>query len=107
MIDIDGPLAAIRDELFDDFDGAVLMHLPRAALGTGVFVPEGAAQDIGPAVAIDVDGGDPFSVIGAELMDEVRILGNAEGAVAALFIELGEGGRRDQCEGQSGECNCG
>ena len=63
MVDIDGPLAAVGDELAVDADGTELVLLPIAALGSGVFVPIGSAEDIGEAVAVHVEGSDSFCVV--------------------------------------------
>ena len=82
VIDVEGPLAAIGDELAEDADGAVLMALPLAALRPGILIPVGAAHQIGTAVAVHIDGGDAFGMIGAQAMHAKGHLRNAVRAVA-------------------------
>jgi hypothetical protein len=54
VVDVDSPLAAVGDELAVDADGAELVPLPFAALGTGVLIPVGSAEDIEEAVAVHI-----------------------------------------------------
>jgi hypothetical protein len=54
VVNVDGPLAAVGDELAVDADGAELVPLPLAALGTGVLIPVSSAQDIEEAVAVHI-----------------------------------------------------
>ena len=59
-------------------------------LRAGVFVPVGSAEEVGEAVAVHVEGGDAFGVVGAETMDEEGGVGCAVGAGAGGgFAELG------------------
>ena len=45
VVDVDDPLAAVVDEFVVDADGAELMLLPLSALGAGVLVPVGSAEN--------------------------------------------------------------
>ena len=93
MVDVDDPLAAVGDEFTVHADGAELVALPLAAVGAGVLVPVGSADEVGVAVAVHVHGGDALGVVVAEAMGEKGYLGKAAGAVAwgDLVIGLGEG----------------
>ena len=94
-----------------DADGAELVLLPIAALGSGVFVPVGSAEDIREAIAVHVEGSDAFSVVVAEAMDEEGGIGNAIGAGTWCGLaELGGMGRvlcvgGDDRERDKGECD--
>src|SRR5882757_3167613 len=68
MVDVDDPLAAVGDEFIVNTDGAELMPLPFTAVRSGVFIPVGAAEQVGEAVAIHVQQGDALGVIVAEAM---------------------------------------
>ena len=63
VVDVDGPLTAVGDELAMGADSAELVLFPIAALGSGVLVPIGSAEDIGEAVAVHVEGSDSFCVV--------------------------------------------
>src|SRR5208337_2781577 len=82
VIHIDGPFAAIGNEFAGDFHSAVLVTFPLATLWAGIFVPICAADDIEFAVAIHVDEGDTFGVIGAQTVRGKVDFGNVVGAVA-------------------------
>ena len=68
VIDIDDPFAAIGDEFIVDANGAELMLLPLAAVGTWIFVPVSAAEQVRKAIAIHVKHRDAFGMVGAETM---------------------------------------
>ncbi len=90
VVDVDDPLAAVGDELVVNADGAELVLLPGAAVGAGIFVPVGAAEEVGKTVVVHVEDGDAFSVVGAETMGEEGDAGFAVGAVAGVLqAELG------------------
>ncbi len=85
VIDVDDPFAAVVDELVMDADGAELMLLPLAAVGTGILVPVGSAEDVEEAVAVHVEKGDAFGVIGAETVGEEGDSRFAVGTVAGML----------------------
>ena len=88
MVDIDHPLTAVGDKLFVSPDRAELMLLPFAALRAWVFVPVGAAQQIGEAVAIHIDHGDAFGMIVPETMREESQARLATRTIARLLHAL-------------------
>src|SRR5205807_7791853 len=77
-----------------DANGAELMLLPLATVGTGILVPVSAAEQIQKAVAIHVEHRDAFGMVGAETMGEEGDARFAAGAVTrVLHSELsGMGG---------------
>src|SRR5579871_1430042 len=81
MIHVKGPLAAVGDELPEHPYRSVLMALPLAARRTRILVPVGTTQDVRAAVAIHVECGDAFCMIGAEAVNEKSELGNATGPI--------------------------
>ena len=90
VVDVDGPLAAVGDELVVDAYGAVLVLLPIAALCAGVLVPVGSAEDVGEAIVVHVEGGDAFGVVGAETVSDEGGLHDALGTGAGCGLaELG------------------
>ncbi len=90
VVDVDGPFAAVGDEFGVGAYGAVLVALPVAAVGAGVFVPVGSAEEVEEAVVVHVEGGDGFGVVGAEAVDEEGWVGCAVGAGAGSgFAEFG------------------
>ena len=104
MVHVDGPLAAIGNILADDSGFAVLVLLPLAAVGAGIFVPIGAAQDVWIAVAVHVERGDAFSVVGAQTVHEECDLRDAAGAGTGSGFALGCGGIG--CLGRSEDGAC-
>src|SRR6202034_2954943 len=64
VVDVEVPLTAIGDELAEDADGAELMTFPLASRGPGILIPVGTADEVGTTVAVHVDGGDAFGMIG-------------------------------------------
>ena len=109
VVDVDGPLAAVGDELVVDADGAVLMLFPVAALCAGVLVPIGSAEDVGEAVVVHVEGGNPFGMIVAQAMGDEGGLHDAFGIGAGRglaklggvsgVLGLGDGGAQGEEEG--------
>ena len=105
VIDVDGPLATIGNELTHQLDGAVLMALPFASLRARVLIPVGTAENVGQAVAVHIERGDALGVIVAELMDEISSLRNVAGSIPASFIELGNDHAREQGQRRESEAD--
>ncbi len=109
VVHVYGPLAAVGDKLVDDAHVTVLVALPLAAVGAGILIPVGSAQDVWAAVAVHVESGNAFGVVGAQPVDGEDGLRNAAGSGAAgldavgAADELSYGGNS---KSKKGEC-CG
>src|SRR5882757_7091544 len=89
VIDVDDPFSAVGDELVVYADGAKLMLLPLATICAGILVPVSAAEQIQKTVAIHVEHGDTFGMVGAETMGKKGNARLAAGAVTrVLHAEL-------------------
>jgi hypothetical protein len=88
-----------------DADGAELVLLPRAAVGAGVLVPIGSAEQIGEAIAVHVEQGDALGVVVAEAVGEKGNARLSAGSVAGVLQAKlgGVGGILRMCEGRSEE----
>jgi hypothetical protein len=85
VVNVDDPLAAVRDEFAVGADGAELVLFPYAAIGAGVLVPVGSAEQIGVAVAIHVEQRDALGVVVAETMREKGYAWLSAGSVAGML----------------------
>ena len=54
MINVNDPLAAVRDELIHHADFAILVSRPFAALRTRVFIPICAAHNVRAPIVVHV-----------------------------------------------------
>jgi hypothetical protein len=90
VVDVDDPLAAVGDELIVNTDGTELMPLPLTAVGSGIFIPVGAAEQVSEAVTIHVQQRDALGVIVTEAMTEKSNTRFTAGPVAGMLqTELG------------------
>ncbi len=105
VIHVHHPLAAIGHKLSDYIDGAVLVAFPLAAPRPRILVPIRSAQNIRPAVAVHVHGGDALGVIGAQPMDGISGLRHIAGRVAPHLVELSVDGARKRGKGQPGQAS--
>jgi hypothetical protein len=76
---------------------------PLSAGWTGILIPIGPAEQVGPAIAIHVECGDALGVIRAQAMNEKSALRNTERTVAgnSLSISLRKGEARKDCNRQN------
>src|ERR1035438_2077841 len=88
VIHVDRPLAAVGDEFATDARLAILVALPFSAVWAGILIPIRTAEKIGPPIAVHVERGDAFCMIGAETMDEEGSLRNAAGTGAGSRLAL-------------------
>src|SRR5208337_935118 len=70
VVHIECPLAAIGDEFAHYANSPKLMPLPFAAQRSGILVPVGSAENVGPSVAVHVHRSDTFGVVGTQPVDE-------------------------------------
>src|SRR5579863_2741638 len=107
VVHVDGPLAAVGGELAERLLLAILVARPLAAGRAGILIPVGAAQQVRAAVAVHVEHGNAFGVVGAEAMHrEGGLLHAARRGAARELAVIGwahlckSAGKTENCAGK-------
>jgi hypothetical protein len=105
VVDIDRPLAGVRDKLIHYAHRPILMLLPHATLGPRILIPIGPTKQIRPAIAVHVHRGNSFRVVRPQAMHEKGRLRHTSGPVTRCclsrrlwFLRISNGGEKSESD---------